>query len=811
MCSHSTVTYTSESDIDGSPFNIDLVPEYESEPSEAPHSLEHAPPSPAYALDSLEYAPPSDDDLEPAKAHALPAPVLLAPLSPDYSTDSEPIEDIPQKADPQRMFLRRTPSRRLTQRRRTFQLRPPPHQLYQIPPYHLRRRPSPLRRTRSPRLYHHPLPLALWLTLLHLLVVAVEETNERVADLRTRYRQDSHEIYVRIQDVQDDRAALRACVESALQHQSQESDDKLTRFGERVRATFVMKLLLPVLKFKNDVLARSSEARERVYALGGKEANPDFNVVTGTFLLNNRYTSILFDTGTDRTFMSTEFSSLIDIAPSALDNSYDVELADRLIIGVNTIIWGCTLNVLNHSFNIELIPLELGSFGAIIGMDWLSKYHDVIVYDEKIVCIPYGDEVLIVRGDKGVPPTREVEFQIDLVPGAAPVARAPYRLAPFEMKEFLDQLQELFDKGFIRPKNGHTLPKTQVVEGVETIMPITSVEDKAQRRLEVKARSTLMMGISNEHQLKFNSIKDAKQLMEAIKKRFGGYDWSDQAKERPNFVLMAYSPSSSYYKSLNKLIDSQIMDNCKKGLGYNAIPPPHTGLFVPPKPDLSYIGLEEFTCEPAVETLNAKTSEEVPKPVVARTQSNGKAGAKDDNNADAGFKPSNDVGKKVNEVPRQENKYKDQEEKDSVNNTNRVNDVSSTVNAASNEVNDVGRKSSIKLPDDPNMPELKNISIFEDLNEDIFGAEADLNNLESTFQVSPIPIIRIQKDHPLQQIIRDLHSAPQTRIMSKNLEEHGLVSTVNQRKNHKDLQNCLFGFLSQIEPKKVIQALKDPS
>ncbi|GKA26635.1 hypothetical protein Tco_0712744 [Tanacetum coccineum] len=71
-------------------------------------------------------------------------------------------------------------------------------------------------------------------------------------------------------------------------------------------------------------------------------------------------------------------------------------------------------------------------------------------------------------------------------------------------------------------ENGATLPKTAVVEGVEKVMPITSAEDKAQRRLEVKARSTLMMGIPNEHQLKFNSIKDAKLLLEAVEKRFGG-------------------------------------------------------------------------------------------------------------------------------------------------------------------------------------------------------------------------------------------------------------------------------------------------
>ncbi|GJR65783.1 ribonuclease H-like domain-containing protein [Tanacetum coccineum] len=205
-------------------------------------------------------------------------------------------------------------------------------------------------------------------------------------------------------------------------------------------------------------------------------------------------------------------------------------------------------------------------------------------------------------------------------------------------------------------ENGATLPKTAVVEGVKKVMPITSAEDKAKRRLEVKARSTLMMGIPNEHQLKFNSIKDAKLLLEAVEKRFvecynchkkghfvkecraprnqdyknkestrrnvpvetttsttlvscdglGGYDWSDQAEEGPNYALMAYSSSSS---------DSEIVDNCRKGLGYNAVPPPHTGNFMPPKPDLSFIGLDEFVNEPIVENRKAKSSKEEPKVV----------------------------------------------------------------------------------------------------------------------------------------------------------------------------------------------------
>ncbi|GKC25609.1 putative ribonuclease H-like domain-containing protein [Tanacetum coccineum] len=111
---------------------------------------------------------------------------------------------------------------------------------------------------------------------------------------------------------------------------------------------------------------------------------------------------------------------------------------------------------------------------------------------------------------------------------------------------------------------------------------------------------------------------------------------------------------------------------------------------------------------------------------------------------------------------------------------------------------------------DPNMPELEDI-VYSDDDEDV-GAEADINNLDAFMPVSPIPTTRIHKDHPVEQIIGDLNSAPQTRKMTKNLKELGLFSSVQQRTNHKDFQNCLFAcFLSQEEPKKVIQALKDRS
>ncbi|GKF44599.1 putative reverse transcriptase domain-containing protein, partial [Tanacetum coccineum] len=115
-------------------------------------------------------------------------------------------------------------------------------------------------------------------------------------------------------------------------------------------------------------------ALTKVYAVGHARTNPDSNVVTGMFLLNNRYASILFDTGADMSFVPTAFSSQIDITPTALDHYYDVELADGRIIRLNTILRGCTLNFLNHPFNIDLMPIELGNINVIIGMDWLAKY-----------------------------------------------------------------------------------------------------------------------------------------------------------------------------------------------------------------------------------------------------------------------------------------------------------------------------------------------------------------------------------------------------------------------------------------------------
>ncbi|GJU59486.1 putative reverse transcriptase domain-containing protein [Tanacetum coccineum] len=244
-------------------------------------------------------------------------------------------------------------------------------------------------------------------------------------------------------------------------------------------------------------------ANGRAYLLRDKNAHQDPNVVTGTFLLNQRPARILFDSGADKSFVSIPFASMLNIPSNTLDTTYNIEMADGNLNSTNTIIQGCTLTLLNQPFKIDLMPIKLGSFDVVIGMDWLSKYHAKIICDEKVVHIPIEGETLIIRGDRsktrlsliscikteryisrgcqafvaqvmekksdekrledipivrefpdvfpeelhGLPPIRQVEFQIDLILGAAPVARAPYRLAPSEMKELSSQLQELADRG----------------------------------------------------------------------------------------------------------------------------------------------------------------------------------------------------------------------------------------------------------------------------------------------------------------------------------------------------------------------------
>ncbi|GJZ09986.1 reverse transcriptase domain-containing protein [Tanacetum coccineum] len=260
------------------------------------------------------------------------------------------------------------------------------------------------------------------------------------------------------------------------------------------------------------------KAPGRVYSLCAEAAVKDNNVVNGTFLINNVYASVLFDTGADISFVSYAFSKYIDIHPTTLDTNYSVELADGKSLTTMTILRGCTLNLQNHLFKIDLLPIELGSFDIIVRMDWMVEHRAEVMCYEKYIRIPYGNDMLIIQSKRsgiknesrlevisrirtqkyidqgcqvfliqmmkkeeteiperrikdvpvirkflevfpedlpGLPPTRQVEFHIELIPGAAPVARVPYRLAPAEMKELAEHLKELSDK----VKNRYPLPR----------------------------------------------------------------------------------------------------------------------------------------------------------------------------------------------------------------------------------------------------------------------------------------------------------------------------------------------------------------
>ncbi|KAF5755487.1 putative nucleotidyltransferase, Ribonuclease H [Helianthus annuus] len=252
-------------------------------------------------------------------------------------------------------------------------------------------------------------------------------------------------------------------------------------------------------------------AHARTFNINARQAQADNNVVNGTFLVNGIYASCLFDTGVDNCFVSFEFEKLLSRKRSYLSSSFEVEVATGRTIAVNSVLRDCTLELNNHIFPIDLIPMQLGSFDIIIGMDFLRENHAEVVCFEKMIrfslangdllCV-YGEtaskglklmscvqankylhkeyraflanivvaekekkkkvevkDVPVVREFPQVfpddlpelPPSRDIDFRIDLIPGANPVAKAPYRLAPSEMRELSNQLQELLEKGFIRP------------------------------------------------------------------------------------------------------------------------------------------------------------------------------------------------------------------------------------------------------------------------------------------------------------------------------------------------------------------------
>ncbi|GKC80776.1 reverse transcriptase domain-containing protein [Tanacetum coccineum] len=241
-----------------------------------------------------------------------------------------------------------------------------------------------------------------------------------------------------------------------------------------------------------------NQARGRAFMLGAEEACQDPNIGMGTFTLNDHYATTLFDSGADYSFISTTFIHLLGIKTSELGFSYEIEIASGQLVEIDRVIKGCKLKIEGHKFDIHLISFGSGSSNVIIGMDWLSSHKAKIICHEKVVRIPLQDgQVLRVIGERpkekirhlmsakakeqkqeeivvvidfpevflddlsGLPPIREIEFRIDLIPGAIPVMKSPYRLAPSEMEELSGQLKELQDKELnkLTIKNCYPLPR----------------------------------------------------------------------------------------------------------------------------------------------------------------------------------------------------------------------------------------------------------------------------------------------------------------------------------------------------------------
>ncbi|KAI3821409.1 hypothetical protein L1987_08976 [Smallanthus sonchifolius] len=249
-------------------------------------------------------------------------------------------------------------------------------------------------------------------------------------------------------------------------------------------------------------------AKTRAYALTQEQARNDPDVASGTFILDNTFVSVLFDSGASKSFISATFCKRVKYTVSKVERAFNVETAEGRTVMVTEVVDDSTIKIEGHRFPVRLFVMVLGGFDVVLGMDWLTANEAQIICKRKIIRLkaPDGSKVEVLgdrdapmpnvismikaadylrRGceaylvyviDKckevkelddvpvvreypevfpeelpGIPPDREIEFRIDLVPDAQPVAKAPYRLAPVEMKELMAQLDELLEKGFIQP------------------------------------------------------------------------------------------------------------------------------------------------------------------------------------------------------------------------------------------------------------------------------------------------------------------------------------------------------------------------
>ncbi|CAH1431740.1 unnamed protein product [Lactuca virosa] len=239
------------------------------------------------------------------------------------------------------------------------------------------------------------------------------------------------------------------------------------------------------------VKAEPPKAQGRAFQLTAEEAREAPDVIAGMFLVNSLPALVLFDSRVSRSFVSQSFSREFSVSVGELECPLRVSIANEHRVSASSVYRGCELEIFGVSFPIYLILIPMGEVCVIVGIDWLSRFGAMIDCEGQVgsrfcsaarvrQCIQHGcagylayvvdtrikdqisvSEVPVVREFAdvfpeelpGIPSARQVEFRIDLVPGAAPIAKASYRLAPPEMQELSSQLQELMGKQFIRPSS----------------------------------------------------------------------------------------------------------------------------------------------------------------------------------------------------------------------------------------------------------------------------------------------------------------------------------------------------------------------
>ncbi|GJW52777.1 putative reverse transcriptase domain-containing protein, partial [Tanacetum coccineum] len=389
----------------------------------------------------------------------------------------------------------------------------------------------------------------------------VAELGQRMTDFVTTVRQDTDEIYRRLDEAQDARSGeARASHEAWAQ--SMDSSD-MVHYEVRALRTIILAqqteiedLRAAVTNAQLKALIDQGVANALVACDADRSQNGDdsHNSRAGSRRIERttrECTYIDFLKCQPLNFKGTKgvagltqwferMESVFHISNSVVKSQGKFATYTLYLVALTW--WNTHVKTVGHDATYDLMLIKLGSFDAIIGMDWLAKYQDVIVYAEKIVRIPWGNETLIVHGcqvflahvttketgDKsekkrledvlivqdflevfpedlsGLPLTRQVEFQIDLIPSAAPVAWAPYRLAPSEMKELSEKLKELSNKGFIRPSS---LPWGAPVLIDDLFDQLSNVYSKIDLR-------------SGYHQLR---VREEDILKTAFKTRYGHY------------------------------------------------------------------------------------------------------------------------------------------------------------------------------------------------------------------------------------------------------------------------------------------------